>query len=184
MKNTAFFVLSIAVNLVVYWTVATWYVRPWLDRQPIARALAPLLLVHALRTMGTVFMIPEVTGSVLPPVFAVPGVVGDLLAAVLGALGLVALSARSRWAIVLAWALSIEGLVDFASALTIGARLEVVARYHLGPAWFIPTFMVPFFTVAHLLAIGQLRRRGAELRAWLRAPGAHSAPSALAGQGA
>lgn len=167
MSNTAFLVLSIVANAVIYWTFASWYLQPWLARQPIAKALAPLALVHGLRTMGTVFLMPNVIGSELPRTFAVSGVVGDLVAAGLGGVVVLALRARSRWAIPLTWLLQIAGLLDFASAYTNGMRIDLVAQYHVGPAWFIPSFCVPFFAVMHLLSLRLLVTRGAELRAWL-----------------
>lgn len=166
MMNTAFLVLSLVLNLALYWTLATWYVKPWLSRRSVADALALLSLVHGFRTMGTVFMIPGVIGSTLPADFSVPGVVGDLLAAALGIAAAIALRTRSAWALPLSWLLIVEGLLDFTLALGSGMRIDLVAKYAVGPAWFIPTFMVPFFTTAHLLAIGELTTRGSELRAW------------------
>lgn len=167
MMNTGFLVLSIVANAFIYWTFANWYLQPWLARQPIERALAPLALVHGLRTMGTVFLMPNVIGSELPRSFAVSGVVGDLVAAALGGAVVLALRARSRWTMPLAWLLPIVGLLDFASAYTNGMRIDLVAQYNVGPAWFIPSFFVPFFTVMHLLSLRLLVTRGPELRAWI-----------------
>jgi len=80
--------LQIVTNLVVYGLAARWYILPRLAQLPLAEALTPLLLFHALRTLGLTFLIPQTIGVQLPDTFAGPAAYGDLLAAGLALLAL------------------------------------------------------------------------------------------------
>jgi hypothetical protein len=156
------FALQVATNLIVYSLVARWYLAPRLARLPLVEALTALILTQALRTMGLVFLLPGVVGGALPAAFAAPGAYGDLLAVVLALLSVLALRRGWRAAPVLVWLFSIEGLLDFVNAFAQGIRFDIVERYALGPAWFIPTFAAPAFVVLHLLAVWLLVTRGHE----------------------
>ncbi|MBC8077972.1 MAG: hypothetical protein H7Y32_17980 [Chloroflexales bacterium] len=162
MTPTQIFGLQIAVNLVVYGLAARWYLAPRLASLPLDAALTPLLLFHALRTIGVTFVVPGVVGEPLPAAFAIPGAYGDLLAVGLAMLSVLALRVRWRGALALIWIFTVVGLLDFVNAFAQGLRLDIAARYALGPVWFIPTFAVPAFTVAHLVILALLVTRGHE----------------------
>jgi hypothetical protein len=153
MLGTTLFAMQVGVNLIVAALVARWYVLPRLRALPLAEALLPLVLVHLLRTMGVVFVLPQVVGGSLPPGFAVPGAVGDLLVVILAAVAIVALRRGWRMAFSLVWILNVVGLLDFVNAFVQGLRYDIAAQYQLGPAWFIPTFFVPAFFVIHIVMI-------------------------------
>jgi hypothetical protein len=162
MTPTQIFGLQVALSLLTYGLAARWYVLPWLERLDLMAALTPLLLFHTLRTIGLVFLIPGVVGGPLPAAFAAPGAYGDLLTVGLAFLALAALRARWRVALALVWLFTVVGLLDFANAFAQGLRADIAAQYALGPGWFIPTFAVPAFTVAHLLVVRLLLTRGHE----------------------
>ncbi len=149
------FVLQVSLSLTVYALIARWYVAPRLAAMPLRDALVPLLLLHAFRHMGLVFLLPGLVGTALPPAFALPTAYGDL------ATGLLALSAaitlRSRWplAIGLAWAANIVGTLDFVYGFYQGARLGI----SLGAAYYIPTVVNPAMWVCHFLMFWLLLRR-------------------------
>ena len=164
MNPTQIFGLQVALSLLTFGLAARWYVAPALARRPLVDALTPLLLFHSLRTIGLVFLVPGVVGGVLPASFAAPGAYGDLLTVGLALLSVVALRARWPGALALVWLFTVVGLLDFASAFTLGLRANIAGQYPLGPAWFIPTFAVPAFTVAHGLVIQLLLARGREQR--------------------
>jgi len=170
MTPTQIFVLQIIVSLLTYGLVARWYVTPRLDQLRLVAALTPLLLFHTLRTIGLTFLIPGVVGGRLPDTFAAPGAYGNLLSVGLAFLSLVALRARWRGALMIIWVFSVVGLLDFVNAFARGVQLDVAAHYPLGPVWFIPTFAVPAFIVAHLLIIRILLTHGHEYRTDLAQP--------------
>src|SRR5260370_7234329 len=73
------FLLSVGVSLLSYALIAIWYVVPRLSKRPRVEALLPLVLLHMFRTVGLVFLFPQVTGAALPPSFAAPAPYADLL---------------------------------------------------------------------------------------------------------
>jgi len=166
MDSTLIFALQVAVSMIVFGLVARWYIAPRLATLALPAALRPLLLFHLLRTMGAAFIVPAIVGSPLPADFAIPGTVGDLLAVALAAAALVTLGGRWRYTLVLVWVFNIAGTLDFLFAFWQGARLAVPSAYHLGAAWFIPTFFVPAFLVAHLLIYRLLLTRAQEYQSY------------------
>ncbi len=93
MSARAIFGLQVLLSLVGYSRIAPFYVAPRLAALPLPAALTPLLLLHAFRHLGMVFLVPAVVGTALPPAFAVPAAYGDLLAALLALLNDVQLGA-------------------------------------------------------------------------------------------
>ena len=53
---------------------------------------------------------------------------------------------------------NLEGTADLVNAVVQGARVNIADGYALGPAWFIPTFVVPALLVAHVLIFWLLLR--------------------------
>jgi len=72
MSGQQIFGLQVLLSFLVYGLVAKWYVSPRLATLPLGAALQPLLVLHALRHMGMVFLVPTVVGPALPASFAVP----------------------------------------------------------------------------------------------------------------
>ncbi len=70
------FLLSVGASLLSYALIAIWYVVPRLSKRPRVEALLPLVLLHMFRTVGLVFLFPQVTGGALPPSFAAPAAYG------------------------------------------------------------------------------------------------------------
>jgi len=155
MSVRAIFGLQVVLSLVVYSLIARWYVVPRLAALPLRDALTPLLLLHAFRYLGMVFLVPTVVGPALPAAFAVPAACGDLLAALLALLAIAAL--RQAWplAIPLVWLFNVEGTLDLVNAFYQGLRNNV----QLGAAYYIPTFAVPALFVTHAMIFAMLIRR-------------------------
>lgn len=166
MTTLQIFATQFALNLIVYALIARWYLAPRLAAVPLHAALIPLLLPHALRTAGAVFLVPTVVDPNLPPAFAIPAAYGDLLAALLALGAVAALRARWRLALALVWLFNIEGTVDLLYAIYRGAQVNLT-RYQLGIAWYIPTFVVPAALVTHGLIFTLLLTRSSEYRAQL-----------------
>jgi hypothetical protein len=66
MSAQQIFALQFGMNLLVYSLAAAWYLTPWRARLTLERALPPLLLLHATRHLGLVFLVPTVVEAPLP----------------------------------------------------------------------------------------------------------------------
>jgi len=148
------FGLQVLLSFVVYGLVARWYVAPRLATLPLHRALQPLLVPHAFRHLGLVFLVPTVVGPALPASFAGPAAYGDLLAGLLALAAIVSLRARAGAAVPLTWLFNIVGLLDLVHAFYQGLTHDV----QLGAAYFIPTFVVPVLVVTHVMMLRMLVR--------------------------
>lgn len=154
MNTRQIFLLQVLLSFLVYGLVARWYVAPRLASLPLHAALPPLLVLHALRHMGMVFLVPTVVGPVLPASFAGPAAYGDLVAGLLALAAMVALRTRARVALPLTWLFNVVGLLDLIHAFYQGLRHDV----QLGAAYFIPTFIVPALVITHLMIFRMLLR--------------------------
>jgi hypothetical protein len=148
------FGLQVLLSFLAYGLVARWYVTPRLASRPLHAALQPLLVMHATRHMGMVFLVPTVVGPALPAAFAVPAAYGDLLAGLLALAAIVALRARARLALPLTWVFNVVGLLDLIHAFYQGLSHDV----QLGAAYFIPTFVVPALVITHVMMFRMLVR--------------------------
>lgn len=154
MNTLQIFGLQVVLSFVVYSLIARWYIAPRLATLPLEQALQPLLVLHALRHMGLVFLVPTVVGLSVPASFAVPAAYGDLLAGLLALAALVALRGRSAVALVLVWLFNVVGLLDLINAFYQGLAADV----QLGAAYYIPTFVVPALVITHVMIFRMLVR--------------------------
>lgn len=156
MNGQQIFGIQVVLSFVAYGLMARWYVTPRLATLPLGIALQPLLVLHAFRHLGLVFLVPTVVGTALPARFAAPAAYGDLLAGVLALAAIAALRARSSIALPLTWLFNVVGLLDLVNAFYQGLSLDV----QLGSAYYIPTFIVPALVITHLMIFRMLVRRG------------------------
>lgn len=157
MNSLLLFIVAVVVSSLTYVLIAWWYVVPRLATLPRDSAIMLLLLFHPFRTIGLIFIVPQVTGSSLPPEFAIPAAFGDLLAVGLSLLALVALRTRAKMALPLLWIFNLEGTIDLLFAVVMGAIIQF-PNHQVGPAWFIPTIFVPWLLVTHALIFWLLTR--------------------------
>lgn len=161
MTTQQIFGLQVLLSFILFTLAARWYVSPRLAALPVDRALQPLLVLHATRHMGLVFLVPTVVGGTLPPAFAHAAAYGDLLAGVLALAALAALRAPlPRVAMPLTWLFNVVGLLDLVNAFYQGLAHDV----QLGAAYYIPTFIVPALVVTHVMMFGLLRRHPTSAR--------------------
>jgi hypothetical protein len=154
MTTMQIFGLQVGLTFLVYGLVAKWYVAPRLAELPLAAALAPLLVLHALRHLGMVFLVPTVVGPSVPASFATPAAYGDLVAGLLALAALISLRAAWPAAIPMVWVFSVVGLLDLINAFYQG----ITAQVQLGAAYYIPTFVVPALVITHLMIFRMLLR--------------------------
>ena len=161
MLQQTLFGLSVAFSFVAWSLVARDFVWPALNGRSRADALHPLLILHSFRFVGLSFLIPGVVSPDLPAAFAAPAAYGDVVAMLLALLAFTAL--RSRFGIVLVWLFGIWGTADLLYAFFNGYRVELQPG-HLGAAFYIPTVVVPFLLVTHVLVFRILLRGDVEGR--------------------
>ncbi len=151
MDVSAIFGLQFVLSIVVFTLIAIWYVVPLIAEKPLEQALMLLILPHAFRHIGLMFLVPGVVAEPLPSSFANPAAFGDLVSALFAILSLVALRRRWSLALPLVWLFNTIGMVDLLIALP---QTEVAPDF--GATWYIPTFLVPLLLVTHVLVFAQL----------------------------
>jgi hypothetical protein len=158
MDVSTIFGLQFVLSIIVFTLIAKWYLVPWIAEKSIEQALMVLILPHAFRHMGLMFLVPGAVAEPLPSSFAIPAAFGDLASALLAILSLVALRGRWSLALPLVWLFNIIGMADLLYALP---QTEVAPNF--GATWYIPTFLVPLLLITHVMVFTQLlsgRRRG------------------------
>ena len=75
--------VNLLFSSVVFWVAARIYVLPNLEQWRPRTVLLPILLLHALRHLGLMFLAPGATYAGIASEFAYPAAFGDLLAAIL-----------------------------------------------------------------------------------------------------
>jgi hypothetical protein len=154
----------LTVNLLfstfVFWIAARLYLLPRLAECEPRTVLLPILLLHALRHLGLMFLAPGAVFPGVPPQFAYPAAFGDLLAAVLAVVAIPAVATRSRYAKPLVWIFNIVGTLDLIDAIALATIYN--AAPFMGPAYWIPAFWVPALLVTHYIVFILLLRRWPE----------------------
>ena len=94
--------VNLCFSTLVFWIAARIYVFPHLPTWTPQQVLTPILLLHALRHLGLMFLAPGAVYAGIPAAFTVPAALGDLLAALLALAALTArwskaLPPRGRW---------------------------------------------------------------------------------------
>ena len=146
MDVQAIFGLQFLMSLIVWGLLAYWLLAPWLAKKSLNEALFFLIVPHAFRHVGMIFLVPGVVARPLPEGFAFPAAYGDLLSGVLAILALIALRNNWSFARVIVWVFSIVGIIDLINALR---HANVVPDF--GAAWYVPTFLVPLLIVTLIM---------------------------------
>jgi hypothetical protein len=151
----------LAVNLLfstfVFWLAARIYLIPKLHQLEASAVVLPILLLHALRNLGLMFLAPGAVYYGMPHAFAAPAAYGDLLAAVLALIAIAAVTGKSRLGRPLVALFNVEGTLDLILAFTL-ATLHDAAPF-MGPAYWIPAFWVPALLVTHYIVFLVLGKR-------------------------
>lgn len=148
---------NLVLSTFVFWVAARLYVLPRLGQLEPRSVLLPILLLHAFRHLGLMFLAPGAIYAGMPAQFAYPAALGDLLAAALALAAIPAVATRSRVARPLVWIFNVEGSVDLIAAIALATIHD--AAPHMGPAYWIPAFWVPALLVTHYLTFVVLLRK-------------------------
>jgi hypothetical protein len=143
----------LSVNLLfstaVFWIAARIYVLPRLPGPRPQTILLPILLLHAFRHLGLMFLAPGAPYAGVPPKFAFPAAFGDLLAALLALAAIPGVLRNARTGRLLVWIFNLEGTLDLIAAITLATIFG--AAMYMGPAYWIPAFWVPALLVTHYI---------------------------------
>jgi hypothetical protein len=145
--NVNILTVNLLFSTLVFWIAAKIYVVPRLDELKPRTVLLPILLLHALRHLGLMFLASGATYPGIPPAFAYPAAFGDLLAAVLAITAIPAVASQRRSARSLVWLFNVEGTLDLLAAIVFATVHDASA--YMGPAYWIPAFWVPALLVTH-----------------------------------
>src|SRR5262245_25395792 len=104
--------VNLLFSTLIFWIAARLWLIPRLPELAPRTVLLPILLLHAFRHLGLMFLAPGATLPGMPARFAYPAAFGDLIAAVLALVAIPAVAARARIARLLVWIFNIEGTVD------------------------------------------------------------------------
>lgn len=154
--------LNLVLGFVLFRTALGIYVVPHLDRWTPAQLLTPILLLHAFRELGLMFLFAGATLPGMPLQFAVPAALGDFVAAMLACAALVAVRRQAASARAWVWVFNLWGTADLLTAIALAVSFKSAA--HLGAAYWIPAFWVPMLMATHVLVFTYLRRH------WTTAP--------------
>jgi len=153
---------NLVFSTLVFWVAARLYLVPRLPMLTPQAVLLPILLLHAFRHLGLMFLAPGATYAGIPPQFAYPAAFGDLLAALLALASILAVAKNLRSGPLLVWVFNLEGSLDLAAAIALATVYGAAA--YMGPAYWIPAFWVPALLVTHYITfviLGKYWRRAA-----------------------
>ena len=139
--------VNLLFSTLVFGIIAKLYLLPRLDELEPRTVLLPILLLHAFRHLGLMFLAPGAVYAGISPQFAYPAAFGDLLAAVLALIAIPAVATRARSARLLVWLFNIEGTLDLIAAIVLATAYDAAPL--MGPAYWIPAFWVPALLVTH-----------------------------------
>src|ERR671937_765571 len=135
--------VNLLLSTVVFAIAAKLYLLPMLPRLEPRSVVIPILLLHAMRHLGLMFLAPGAVFPGLPEQFAKPAAYGDLLAAILALVALCAVLRRSSRARPLVGLFNIVGTIDLITAISL-ATIYRAAPY-MGPAYWNPTSWIQIY---------------------------------------
>lgn len=155
------------LSLVVFVTIALWYVVPWIKKQARADALIPLLWVHVFRYVALQAFSAQQAGFPISDGGRDAIVYGDLLGMILAMAAILALRHRVRFAIPLVWLLVVETMTDTVENVSHGMREHLFGLAN-GVTWLVLSFYVPLIIVSLGLIVWQLiSRRSEPVAGWI-----------------
>jgi hypothetical protein len=148
--------VNLLFSTLVFWVAARIYVLPKLETLTPQTVLLPILLLHACRHLGLMFLAPGATYPGIPPPFAYPAALGDLLTAVLAMAAIPAVVRGTKGGRLLVWIFNVAGTLDLIAAIALATLYR--AAVYMGPAYWIPAFWVPALLVTHYITFIVLRQ--------------------------
>jgi hypothetical protein len=156
--------LAQLISLIVFATIARWYVMPWLRMQERATALIALLWPHVFRYVALQGYSAQHAGFPISDAGVNKIVYGDVGGMILALIAITTLRHAARPAIALVWLVVITTAVDTVLNIAGGIR-EHLFGAATGVTWMVVSFYVPLLMVSLGLTVWQLySRQGEPLR--------------------
>jgi hypothetical protein len=149
--------VNLVLSTVVFTIAAKLYLIPALSRLEPRLVVLPILLLHAMRHLGLMFLAPGAVFPGVPAQFAYPAAIGDLITAVLALIAIAAVVRNSNLARPLVGLFNVVGTIDLIDAISLATIYDAAA--HMGPAYWIPAFWVPALLVTHYVVFVLLGKR-------------------------
>ena len=149
------------LSLIVFASIARWYVVPWLNSRVRADALIGLLWVQVFRYVALQVFSAQGSGIPISDDGAMEIVVGDVAGAVMAFVAIVLLRSRVHLAIPLTWLLVVETACDTVTNIQGGVREHLMGAAS-GVTWMILVYFVPIVVVSAVLLAWQLHARRGE----------------------
>ena len=142
-------IANLLFSTLIFGIAARMYLVPKLGMVNPKTILLPILLLHAFRHLGLMFLAPGAIYKGIPQEFAIPAAWGDFLAAILALISIVLVVKNSKASFLFLWIFNIEGSLDLLAAIFLATFFN--ASPYMGPAYWIPAFWVPALLVSHYL---------------------------------
>ena len=155
MSLTAAGLIATAISFVAFIALATWYVGPWMRRQPLAVALSLPLWVHAFRYVALQIFSAQHFGFRISDAAANEIAWGDVAGAGLALLALWLLRSGSRAAVPVVWIFVVESALDLLNATVMGIR-ERALESAFAVTWLILNMYAPLLWVTLALVVWRL----------------------------
>ena len=149
--------VNLVLSTLVFAITAKLYLLPQLPNLAPRDIVLPILLLHAMRHLGLMFLAPGAVFPGVPAQFAYPAAFGDLVAAALALIAIPAVVRGSQLARPLVGLFNLVGTLDLIDAIVLATPYD--AAPHMGPAYWIPAFWVPALLVTHYVVFVLLGRR-------------------------
>jgi hypothetical protein len=150
------------ITLLVFISVARWYVAPWLSRRERAEALIALLWVHVFRYVALQIFAAQREGFPISMHGALEIVIGDVGGAIIAFAAIVLLRRKAFAGVVLCWLLVAETATDTVLNIRGGVEEHLMGAAN-GVTWMILVFFVPAIVVSVGLLVWQLVSRRHEV---------------------
>jgi hypothetical protein len=149
--------VNLLLNTLIFGIAVALYLMPKLRELEPRSVVVPILLLHATRHLGLMFLAPGATYSGIPAQFTYPAAFGDLLASVLAIIALIAVVRTSRFARSFVGLFNVAGTLDLLQAILLATIYD--ASPYMGAAYWIPAFWVPALLVTHYVVFVLLGKR-------------------------
>jgi hypothetical protein len=149
------------VTLLIYISVARWYVAPWLSTRERADALIPLLWINVFRYVALQIFAAQREGFPISTGGAMEIVIGDVGGAIIAFAAIMLLRRKSAAGVALAWLLVAETAIDTFLNIRGGIEEHLMGAAG-GVTWMILVFFVPAILVSIGLLVWQLVSRSPE----------------------
>lgn len=147
MKPGQILIINMLLGIILWVYIFRKYYKPLIYSNSFINLIRPLVIFHAFRFIGLIFLIPTVTTPDLSPVFTIPGAYGDFITSIIAIISLLVLSYNIKYSLPLIWLFNIIGSLDLLNGIFIGATNNIGQT--LGSGFYIVAIMVPALLVTH-----------------------------------